>query len=131
MNAKTNEPDPVDVFVGTQMRLLRKQRELSQTALAQGLGLTFQQIQKYERGANRVSASMLYKAAGLLGVPVAQFFEGLEGQDAAAVTGNMALIETFAQPKIQRLAMSARKMPPDQLDAFLGLVEVVVGDRAR
>ena len=51
--------DPVDIAVGARIRLLRKLRGLSQQALAEAAGVTFQQIQKYERGANRVSASML------------------------------------------------------------------------
>ena len=67
-------PDPVDVAVGARIRLLRKVRHLSQQALAESAGVTFQQIQKYERGANRVSASMLTRIAKALGVPVAEMF---------------------------------------------------------
>ena len=55
--------DPIDVAVGARIRLLRKVRGLSQQALAEAAGVTFQQIQKYERGANRVSASMLTRIA--------------------------------------------------------------------
>lgn len=54
---------------------------MSQERLAEGLGLTFQQIQKYERGANRISASKLFEAATVLGAPVDYFFEGLEAHD--------------------------------------------------
>lgn len=53
---------------------------MSQTALAEALGLTFQQIQKYERGANRVSASKLFDMAKVLGVSISYFFQGLDGQ---------------------------------------------------
>ena len=56
--------DPIDIAVGARIRLLRKVRGLSQQALAEAAGVTFQQIQKYERGANRVSASMLSRIAG-------------------------------------------------------------------
>ena len=73
-------PDPVDVHVGQRIRLRRKQLVLSQEKLGEALGLTFQQIQKYERGANRVSASMLFRTAKKLQVRIAYFFEGLEGQ---------------------------------------------------
>ena len=66
--------DPVDVAVGARIRLLRKVRGLSQQALAETAGVTFQQIQKYERGANRVSASMLARIAGALNSPVAEMF---------------------------------------------------------
>uniref|UniRef100_UPI00345C29E0 helix-turn-helix domain-containing protein n=1 Tax=uncultured Caulobacter sp. TaxID=158749 RepID=UPI00345C29E0 len=60
------------------MRLRRKELGISQERLAEGLGLTFQQVQKYERGANRVSASKLYQMARVLRVQIGYFFEGLD-----------------------------------------------------
>jgi transcriptional regulator with XRE-family HTH domain len=69
---------PVDLYVGARLRIRRKVLGLSQTQLADALGITFQQIQKYERGANRISASKLYEAARLLQSPVSYFFEGLD-----------------------------------------------------
>jgi transcriptional regulator with XRE-family HTH domain len=66
--------DPVDIAVGARVRLLRKVRNMSQQALAEATGVTFQQIQKYERGANRVSASMLSRIAQALDVPIAELF---------------------------------------------------------
>src|ERR1700748_4014703 len=66
--------DPIDVAVGARIRLLRKLRGMSQQALAEAAGVTFQQIQKYERGANRVSASMLSRIATTLKAPVAEMF---------------------------------------------------------
>lgn len=66
--------DPIDIAVGARIRLLRKVRGLSQQALAEAAGVTFQQIQKYERGANRVSASMLSRIADTLQAPVAEMF---------------------------------------------------------
>ena len=77
-------PNIVDVHVGGRIRLRRKLCGMSQEKLADALGLTFQQIQKYERGTNRVSASKLYEAATALGTPVAYFFEGLEGDTKVA-----------------------------------------------
>jgi transcriptional regulator with XRE-family HTH domain len=68
---------PVDVHVGARLKMLRVQRGLSQTAVAEGVGLTFQQIQKYENGSNRISASRLVEFARALGVPIRAFFEGL------------------------------------------------------
>jgi transcriptional regulator with XRE-family HTH domain len=70
---------PVDVHVGQAVRWRRKLRGLSQEALARRLGLTFQQVQKYETGANRISASALHAIARTLEVPVSAFFEGLPG----------------------------------------------------
>ena len=63
-------PDPVDVEVGHRIRIERLARGLSQTALANQLGVTFQQVQKYEKGVNRVGAGRLTKIAEVLGVPV-------------------------------------------------------------
>ena len=76
--------DPIDVAVGARIRLLRKLRGLSQQALAESAGVTFQQIQKYERGANRVSASMLSRIAGALDTPVAEMF-GEAGSTSGAI----------------------------------------------
>jgi transcriptional regulator with XRE-family HTH domain len=70
-------PNPVDLHVGGRVRMRRKLLGMSQEHLADALGLTFQQVQKYERGANRVSASKLYDMAKTLQVPVAFFFDGL------------------------------------------------------
>src|ERR1700686_1803261 len=66
---------PVDRSVGRRVRMTRGSRGLSQTALSSQLGLTFQQLQKYEKGTNRISASKLHDIARILGVEVASFFE--------------------------------------------------------
>ena len=68
-------PDPVDIEVGHRIRIERLARGLSQTALANQLGVTFQQVQKYEKGTNRIGASRLQQIAHILQVPVAFFFE--------------------------------------------------------
>jgi transcriptional regulator with XRE-family HTH domain len=73
-------PDPIDVAVGARVRIRRRWLGLSQTQLANALGITFQQVQKYERGANRVSASMLVKIAAKLETTVA----ALVGEDGSA-----------------------------------------------
>lgn len=75
---------PVDMHVGRRVRYRRWVVGMSQQALAAELGVTFQQIQKYEIGANRISASRLWAIARLLGVPVEFFFEGLLPEPAAA-----------------------------------------------
>ena len=72
----------VDVHIGQRLRLRRKLAGLSQEQLAERLGVTFQQVQKYEKGTNRISASRLFGAARLLSVPVSYFFEGLATADA-------------------------------------------------
>ena len=69
--------DPVDVHVGKRVRIGRNSLGISQTMLGNELGLTFQQIQKYERGANRIGASRLYEIAQVLDVPVSFFFDDM------------------------------------------------------
>ena len=71
-------PHKVDIHVGRQLRQRRTLRGMSQTALGKSVGLTFQQIQKYENGTNRVCASRLWQFANVLRVPVSYFFDGLE-----------------------------------------------------
>jgi transcriptional regulator with XRE-family HTH domain len=68
-------PRPIDVFVGNRVRLRRTLLGLSQETLGKAVGLTFQQIQKYERGANRIGASRLYEFGRILDVPISYFFE--------------------------------------------------------
>lgn len=80
----TGVPDPTDVHVGARVRTRRLLIGMNQEALAQALGLTFQQVQKYEGGANRVSASRLSQIAEILGVPIAYFFLGLDTGPAGA-----------------------------------------------
>src|SRR5277367_3862502 len=72
---KGDRPDPIDVHVGSRVRLRRNMLGLSQEKLGEAIGLTFQQVQKYERGANRIGASRLMELSQKLGVPVAFFFD--------------------------------------------------------
>jgi transcriptional regulator with XRE-family HTH domain len=78
---------PVDAHVGSRVRLRRTLLGLSQQKLGQDLGLTFQQIQKYERGANRIGASRLYELSEILGVPLAFFFEDMPTNLASTADG--------------------------------------------
>lgn len=77
-------PSSVDLHVGARIRMRRRVLGISQEALAEALRLTFQQVQKYERGANRVSASKLFAIANFLQVPVGYFFDGLDGSHGGA-----------------------------------------------
>jgi transcriptional regulator with XRE-family HTH domain len=80
--------NPIDVHVGGRVKLRRRQLGLSQAKLAERLGVTFQQVQKYERGANRICAGRLLEIAGILGVTVAYFFEGLPDGAQAGQAGD-------------------------------------------
>ncbi|ESQ91162.1 Cro/Cl family transcriptional regulator [Asticcacaulis sp. AC460] len=74
---KSHVPNPVDLHVGARVRMRRKFLKMSQQDLADSLDLTFQQVQKYERGANRISASKLHQTSQALRTPIEYFFEGL------------------------------------------------------
>ena len=89
-------PNPIDVHVGLQVRLRRKELKISQEKLAETLGLTFQQVQKYERGANRISASKLYEIARTLRVPIGWFFEGLSDPSVGRGEGGEMVGQGFA-----------------------------------
>ena len=82
------EPHPVDIHVGMRLRLRRLELKLSQKQLGEALDLSFQQVQKYEKGNNRISASKLFEIAGILEVPTLYFFEGLStGSDEIGESG--------------------------------------------
>ena len=76
MTVNRKSAAPTDIYVGGRIRMRRMMLELSQEKLGDALGLTFQQVQKYEKGANRVGASRLQHIASILKVPVSFFFEG-------------------------------------------------------
>ena len=133
---EANLPDPIDLGVGVRLRALRKSIGMSQEALGRQIGITFQQVQKYERGVNRVSASMLVKAARALktspssllpeeDAPAASCSPAVLAQ-IAQVRGAEELVSTYARiksPRLRRsvllLARSLASLPEDdeQLDA--------------
>ncbi len=96
---------PIDSHVGKRVRIRRKILSISQTKLGDAIGLTFQQIQKYERGANRIGASRLFELSEVLDVPVSYFFDDLP-QDTAFQSGGLG---------------EARTMPSDPLREPLSL----------
>src|SRR3954463_10029808 len=80
---KPGKPNPIDVHVGSRVRLRRTLLGMSQEKLGEAIGLTFQQVQKYERGANRIGASRLFDLSRVLDVPVSFFFDDMpQDQDA-------------------------------------------------
>ncbi len=83
---KKKGPNPVDVHVGSRVRLRRMLVGLSQEKLGDSMGLTFQQIQKYEKGVNRIGASRLFKLSQVLDVPVQFFFDGMPAVDGGGVS---------------------------------------------
>jgi transcriptional regulator with XRE-family HTH domain len=117
---------PVDLHVGQQIRVRRIQSNVSQSDLGAGIGVSFQQVQKYENGRNRVSASMLYEVASCLKVPVARFFEGLpepegegDGQIVTEVDERIAYISTAEG---RRLVEDVLQLPPRVRRRVIALV---------
>ena len=89
MTDKENKkkPNPTDIHVGSRIRMRRNMLGISQEKLGENLGITFQQIQKYEKGTNRVGASRLQAISDVLGVPVSFLFEDAPGQDSSSFKG--------------------------------------------
>ena len=87
------KPDPIDALVGMRLRNFRISAGMTQEALGDKLGVSFQQIQKYERGTNRISCSVLYRFSQILNADITSFFEGGEGS-----TGQKTSNETTAMP---------------------------------
>jgi transcriptional regulator with XRE-family HTH domain len=81
VRAQRAAADPVDIHVGRRIKLRRVLLRISQEELAVDIGITFQQVQKYESGANRVSASRLYDVSRVLGCPVTYFFDDIKSED--------------------------------------------------
>lgn len=100
-------PDPVDLAVGGRVRLLRKVKGLSQQALADVTGVTFQQIQKYERGANRISASMLSRISKALDVPISELF----GEASASSSAIDEVAAMLSQPGALELLRAYSALP--------------------
>jgi transcriptional regulator with XRE-family HTH domain len=115
-------PHPVDEHVGARLRQLRKSIKLSQSALAEQLGLTFQQVQKYERGTNRISASKLHEAAMVLNVPIAAFFDGLP---AGAPAGESASVDPAGESDLQRLIRLYEITPAADRRRLIDVVEAM------
>jgi transcriptional regulator with XRE-family HTH domain len=96
---KSDKPNPIDVHVGARLRLRRTLLGMSQERLGEAIGLTFQQVQKYERGANRVGASRLYDLSRVLDVPVSFFFDDINPETAAAARGEPGEDDAVATPQ--------------------------------
>ena len=120
-------PKPVDRYVGSRVRMRRLMLGMSQTKLADAIGLTFQQVQKYEKGTNRMGASRLQQIAGILKVPVTFFFEGAPDQskefgtpqlpayvgEFLATSDGLALINAFTQLSRRKLKHSVVALVED------------------
>jgi transcriptional regulator with XRE-family HTH domain len=129
-------PKPTDKYVGGRVRMRRLELRISQADLAERLGLSFQQVQKYENGTNRIGAGRLQHTAGILKVPVTFFFEGaprVDGTKPASVAMDRRLTDLTAfmtTPEGLALAKSFMRISNLQLRRrIVGLVEEIDRDR--
>jgi transcriptional regulator with XRE-family HTH domain len=124
--ARTKGTTAVDTVVGHNIRICRLQRRLSQTELGERIGVTFQQVQKYENGTNRVSSSRMAQIAAALEVPLTALFEG----SASATVGRPGPLDSalslLAKPHSLRLVQAFDKLAEDRVrTAILRLVEAI------
>lgn len=120
----------IDVLVGKRMRARRHAMGISQTELGDAIGVKFQQIQKYETGANRVSASRLWAVAEKLGVDVVYFFEGIQRSDAdEPETGEpIDKMEFLSDRETIEMMELYSKLPNTQRSAVLAFMRSMVSD---
>ncbi|KQY99049.1 Cro/Cl family transcriptional regulator [Caulobacter sp. Root1455] len=125
-----HEPHLVDIHVGARIRLRRKAMGLTQTQLANSVGITFQQLQKYERGANRVSASKLYGMAVTLQISVAWFFEGMASLEDSGESDprTQAVFRFMATKEGVELASLVPQLPMAQRLQILALAKTLSMD---
>jgi transcriptional regulator with XRE-family HTH domain len=116
-------PSASDIIIGRNVRLQRLARGLSQTALARALGMTFQQVQRYERGINRIGAGRLTHIAEVLDVPLATLFEGAEPGGQGRPTSLAHLIDD--PPSLRLVRAFARVKNRDARNVIVRLVELM------
>jgi len=122
----TGIPNPIDVHVGKRIRMRRLFLGMNQETLANALGLTFQQVQKYEGGANRVSASRLSAMAEILGVPISFFFGDLQSDDAPQSAAEQEARERMERPETIELIRLYYAIPDTAVrQKFLEMVKAV------
>lgn len=126
------DPNYIDVHVGSRIRMRRQLINMSQERLGELLGITFQQVQKYEKGANRISASRLFYASKTLGVPVQFFYDGLPEVDregGLADGGNEnELIAQMMTPEAIQLAKAFKNADSDLKLKIIANLSRMVGD---
>src|SRR3954447_1608602 len=123
----TKMPDPLDVMVGAKIRIIRIYRGVSQAGLAEEIGVTFQQIEKYEKGLNRVGASRLLRIASALGVSMGELFQS----PGDTLADSISLLRLLAEPGALRLLRSYVRTPdPCVRRAVVELVEAKTHQQA-
>ena len=123
-------PETIDLAIGLNVRRIRKLRHMSMQALGNAVGLAPPQIQKYERGTNRISASTLFRFCGFLGRPVAWFYDGLEPTGSASPGEPDAITTLMASGEGTRLALAMARLSPAMRRKVLAVLRAFLPDLA-
>jgi transcriptional regulator with XRE-family HTH domain len=108
-DGQQGNPNPIDVHVGSRVRLRRTLLGMSQEKLGDAIGLTFQQVQKYERGTNRVGSSRLFDRARVLDVPVSFFFDEMSASTSARSPGRLRAYYRITDPRVRKRVFELTK----------------------
>jgi transcriptional regulator with XRE-family HTH domain len=125
----TKAPDPMDVALGAAVRIRRRTIGISQEALADQCGVSFQQIQKYENGANRISFSRLVQIARALKCRVVDLMDVLDGPD-RETTGDLDLLTRMRTPGALELLAAYEQMPAEARTSLVGLLRALTAGAA-
>ena len=123
----SGQPNPIDVYVGARLRMRRSLLGMSQEALGAALGLTFQQVQKYERGANRIGASRLFDLARALGVGIDYFYEEI-GEDVVAASPRH-MVRAEVEPELRQPDLMGNLETLDLVRAYYRITDPEVRKR--
>jgi transcriptional regulator with XRE-family HTH domain len=121
--------DPVDSLVGQNIRRFRTARGISQAVLGHAIGVTFQQVQKYENGANRVGSSRLFKIAQFLEVPIERFFE-LTATAAPTPAAGRVVTDLLGSPYAVQMLKAFAKLPSDRMRRSLIVLAETISEQS-
>lgn len=121
----TKAPDPMDIALGAAVRIRRRSLGISQEGLAEQCGVSFQQIQKYENGANRISFSRLVQIARALRCRVVDLMDVLDQPDAAGGSGDLEILTRMRTPGAMELLTAFECLTPETRASLLGLVRTL------
>lgn len=122
-------PNPIDIHVGSRVRLRRTVLGLSQEKLGEMIGLTFQQVQKYERGANRIGASRLYDLSRVLDVPIQFFYDDMATETAGQSPRLRAGLEDFQMESASKTDPMSRRETLELIRAYYRIKDTTVRER--
>jgi len=128
LSVETDEPDPIDIHVGSRIWRRRREMGLSRRALGEIIGVGLKQVNKYETAMNRVSAGRLYEIALALGVPVAWFFDDIAGESVGSDPMMVAIDGMADQDEVTSLLACYHLVPADVRSKFLRLVRSIADE---